>query len=57
MIKEMLLTGLEPKLEVPVKSQTECLVMGVKSKIYQPLLKRNTCCNYKYFSVHNCVNH
>ncbi|XP_059471103.1 tRNA pseudouridine(38/39) synthase [Neocloeon triangulifer] len=42
MIKEMVCC-LEEKLEVAVKGQADALVMGVKPKVYQPLLKRNTC--------------
>nr|CAD7428975.1 unnamed protein product [Timema monikensis] len=42
MVRAMLL-DLESSLEVPVSEQTSCLLQGVRSKVYQPLLKRPTC--------------
>ncbi|CAB3367213.1 Hypothetical predicted protein [Cloeon dipterum] len=39
-----MLANVEPKLEAPVLAQADSLVMGVKPKVYQPLLKRQTCC-------------
>nr|CAD7448031.1 unnamed protein product [Timema bartmani] len=42
MVRAMLL-DLESSLETPVSEQTSCLLQGVRSKVYQPLLKRPTC--------------
>nr|CAD7569924.1 unnamed protein product [Timema californicum] len=42
MVRTMLL-DLESSLETPVSEQTSCLLQGVRSKVYQPLLKRPTC--------------
>nr|CAD7411027.1 unnamed protein product [Timema poppensis] len=42
MVRAMLL-DLETSLETPVSEQTSCLLQGVRSKVYQPLLKRPTC--------------
>jgi hypothetical protein len=48
MVQQMLQV-LEASLTKSVCKQTVPLTQGVRSKVYQPLLQRNTCC--KYFDI------
>jgi len=45
-----MLTELEDTVDININFQSDCLLLGIQSKVYQPLMKREMCGSYTILS-------